>query len=68
MAYEYSNIELEKLLVNIMCLNTNNLEYAIKNINIDDFTNDICRQAFYIITEQYKELKINFKLNIKIKI
>lgn len=55
MAYEYSNIELEKLLINIMCINTNNLEEAIKNIKIEDFTNDICRQVFYITTEQYKE-------------
>ena len=46
MPFEYSNIELEKLLVNMMCLSTNNLEEAIKNINVDDFTNDICKQAY----------------------
>ena len=69
MAYEYSNIELEKLLVNIMCLNTNNLEYAIKNVNIDDFTNDICRQAFYIITKQYKQFNsISSSIEIKNKL
>lgn len=55
MPFEYSNIELEKLLVNMMCLSTNNLEEAIKNINVDDFTNDICKQAYFVITEQYKE-------------
>ena len=55
MSYEYSNIELEKLLINILCLNTNNLEYAINNILADDFTNDICRQTFYIICDQYKQ-------------
>ena len=55
MSYEYSNIELEKLLINIMCINTNNLEEAIKNIKVEDFTNDICRQAFYAVTDQYKE-------------
>ena len=55
MKFEYSNIELVKLLVNMMCLSTNNLEEVIKNINVDDFTNDICKQAYFVITEQYKE-------------
>lgn len=55
MSFEYSNIELEKLLVNMMCLNTNNLEESIKNIDVNDFTNDICKQAYYAITEQYKQ-------------
>lgn len=66
MSYEYSNIELEKLLVNVMCINTNNLEEAIKNIVVEDFTNDICRQAFYIITEQYKEFN-SICSNIELK-
>ena len=55
MSFEYSNIELEKLLVKMMCLNTNNLEESIKNISLDDITNDICKNAYYIITENYKE-------------
>ena len=55
MSFEYSNIELEKLLVKMMCLNTNNLEESIKNISLDDLTNDICKNAYYIITENYKE-------------
>lgn len=55
MAFEYSNIELEKLLVNMMCLSTNNLEETIKNIDVNDFTNDICKSIYYIVTEQYKQ-------------
>ena len=39
MSFEYSNIELEKLLVNMMCLSTNNLEESIKNKNIRLYLN-----------------------------
>lgn len=55
MSFEYSNIELEKLLVNMMCLNTNNLEEVIKSVDINDFTNDICKNIYFIVVEQYKQ-------------
>ena len=55
MSFEFSSIELEKLFIKTMCLNTDNLEIAIKSININDFTNDICKQVYFVITEHYKE-------------
>lgn len=53
--FEYSNIELEKLLIKMMCSNVENLEHTLSNIVISDFTNEICKNIYFIVTEQYKQ-------------
>ena len=55
MNFEFSNIELEKLFIKVICINTDNIELSIKNINVDNFTNDICRQIYFTIVEHYKQ-------------
>ena len=70
--FEYSNIELEKLLIKMMCLSVENLENVISKISVNDLTNDICKQAFFVITEHYKQfnsictiIELKNKLNEK---
>ena len=53
--FEYSNIELEKLLIKIMCFNVENLEKTLNSLSVDDFTNEICKQIYFTIVEQYKQ-------------
>ena len=55
MNFEFSNIELEKLFIKVICINTDNIELSIKNITVDNFTNDICRQIYFTIVEHYKQ-------------
>ena len=54
-SFEYSNIELEKLLIKMMCFSVENLEKTLNALNINDFTNEICKQTYFIIVEQYKQ-------------
>lgn len=53
--FEYSNIELEKLFIKTVCFNQNNIEQAIKSIDVNDFTNEICKQIYFTIIEYYKQ-------------
>lgn len=55
MSFEFSSIELEKLFIKTMCISTDNIELCIKNVNVNNFTNDICKQVYFVITEHYKE-------------
>lgn len=54
MGFEFANIELEKLFIRLICLNTNNLEKAIKEIAVNNLTNNICQDLYYSIIENYK--------------
>lgn len=53
--FEYSNIELEKLFIKLLCLSIDNIELAINKITVNNFTNNLCKDIYFEIVEQYKK-------------